>query len=191
MSLFDKFKNKKPKVEPAPDMKPCVDEEQERRKTIEQQLAALYNKLAKHIVAMIPVKWSEFHYLGEIEKGKQSYSSVFYFKDASSGEFVKSNNMPKIYQIPQNSYMIQWTQLNNILLEIYDCFADNGQAPWEQMSFSVDQSEKFKVNYLYDVMNDQDGGQVVRELIWARDTFGYVPKEGTPARKILDRYLKK
>ncbi len=31
---------------------------------MEQLLAALYNKLEKHIVAMIPVKWDEFHYLG-------------------------------------------------------------------------------------------------------------------------------
>ena len=157
---------------------------------MEQQLAALYNKLATHIVAMIPVKWDTFHYLGEVEKGKQSYSSVFYFRDISSGEFVKSNNMPKIYQIPKSSYMVQWSQLNNILLEIYDCFSENEQAPWEQLSFSMEQSGKFKVNYLYDVMNEKDGGQLVRELIWARDTFGYAPKEGTPAKEVLDRYLK-
>jgi len=37
---------------------------------MEQQLAILYDKLAKHIVAMIPVKWDKLHYLGEIEKGK-------------------------------------------------------------------------------------------------------------------------
>jgi len=75
------------------------------------------------------------------------------------------------------------------LLEIYDCFTDNGQAPWEQMSLSVNQSGKFKVNYLYDVMSEKDGGQLVRELIWAHDTFGYAPTEGTPAKEVLDRYL--
>ena len=136
------------------------------------------------------MKWDTFHYLGEVEKGKQSHSSVFYFRDISTGEFVKSNNMPKIYQIPKSSYMVQWSQLNNILLEIYDCFAENGQAPWEQLSFSVVPSGNFMVIYLYDVMNEKDGGQLVRELIWARDTFGYAPKEGTPAKEVLDRYLK-
>lgn len=84
--------------------------------------------------------------------------------------------------------MVQWSQLNNILLEIYDCFSENGQAPWGQLSFSMEQSGKFKVNYLHDVMNEKDGGQLVRELIWARDTFGYAPKEGTPAKEVLDRY---
>lgn len=157
---------------------------------MEQQLAELYNKLAKHIISMIPVKWDAFHYLGEVEKGKQSYSSVFYFRDIPGGEFVDSNSMPQIYHIPDSTYMVQWSQMNSILLEIYDCFVENGQAPWEQLSFSVEQSGKFKVNYLYDVMNEKDGGQLVRELIWAHDTFGYAPKEGTPEKEVLDRYLK-
>ena len=180
MGLFDRFRKKE--AVPLEDVKES--------KFVEQQLAELYNKLAKHIVAMIPVKWDAVYYLGEVEKGKQSYSSVFYFRDISSGEFVKSNSMPKIYQIPKSSYMVQWSQLNNILLEIYDCFVENGQAPWEQLSFSVEPSGKFKANYLYDVMNEKDGGQLVRELIWTRDTFGYTPKEGTPEKEVLDRYLK-
>ena len=35
---------------------------------MEQQLAELYNRLAKHVVSMIQVKWDAFHYLGEVEK---------------------------------------------------------------------------------------------------------------------------
>ena len=156
---------------------------------MEQQLAALYNKLAQQIVAMIPAEWDVFHYLGEIEKGKQSYSSVFYFRDAASGEFVQSHSIRKIYQIANNTYLTQCLQLNKILLEIYDCFAENGQPLWEQMSLSVDQSGKFKVNYLYDAMKN-DFDPMTREVIWAYNTFEYIPKEGTGNRKILDEYLK-
>ena len=156
---------------------------------MEQQLAALYNKLAQQIVAMIPAEWDVFHYLGEIEKGKQSYSSVFYFRDAASGEFVQSHGIRKIYQVANNTYLTQCLQLNRILLEIYDCFAENGQPLWEQMSLSVDQSGKFKVNYLYDAMKN-DFDPMTREVIWAYNTFEYIPKEGTGNRKILDEYLK-
>ena len=62
---------------------------------MEQQLAALYNKLAKHIVAMIPVKWDTFHYLGEVEKGKQSHSSVFYFVIYQPGSLLSQTICPK------------------------------------------------------------------------------------------------
>lgn len=157
---------------------------------MEQQLAALYHKLAKQIAAMIPVKWDEFHYLGEIEKGKHSYSSVFYFRDESSGKFIQSNDIPKLYQMPKSTYMVQWSDLNDILLEIYHCFANHGQSLWEQMSFSVNQSGKFKVNYRYDVIHKSDGGHIARELIWAYKMFGYMPEEGTALRGILDRYRK-
>lgn len=85
--------------------------------------------------------------------------------------------------------MVQWVELNKIMLEVLDCFEAHGQAPWEQMSLSVERSGKFKINYNYDVMTDQDGGQLVRELMWARNTFGYEPEEGGPERKVLDRYL--
>lgn len=38
-------------------------------------------------------------------------------------------------------------------------------------------------------MNENDGGQIARETIWAYDTFGYIPEDGTYAKKILDGYL--
>jgi len=156
---------------------------------MEQQLATLYQKLANHIVAMIPVKWTEFHYLGEVERGRRSYSSVFYFRDGPGGKWIHSNDIPKLYQIPKSIYMLQWSELNDILLELYGCFGENGQPLWEQMSFSVDQSGKFKVDYRYDVIGENDGGHIARELVWAYHTFGYMPEEGTPFRGILEKYL--
>lgn len=60
---------------------------------MEQQLKALYNRLATQVIAMIPAKRDVFHFLGEVEKGKLSYSSVFYFRDISTGAFVQSHSI--------------------------------------------------------------------------------------------------
>lgn len=154
---------------------------------MEQQLAALYSKLARQMVAMIPAEWDIVHYLGEIEKGKASYSSVFYFRDKATGEFIQSHSIKKRYQVPKNVYMGQWMGLNKILLEIYDCFADHGQPLWEQLSLSLESSGKFKVNYLYDVIGDNE--PMTREIVWAYKTFGLMPPEGTYARKVLDETI--
>lgn len=153
---------------------------------MEQQLAALYSKLARQIVAMIPAQWDIVHYLGEVEKEKASYSSVFYFRDAATGEFVQSHSISKRYQVPKSVYMAQWMQLNKLLLEIYDCFAENGQPAWEQLSFSLEPSGKFKANCLYDVMNGD--GPMKREVVWAYKTFGLTPAEGTAGAKFLEEY---
>ena len=155
---------------------------------MEQQLAALYGKLARQIAAMIPAQWDAVHYLGEVEKGKTSYSSVFYFRDTATGEFVQSNSMDKKYPISKSAFMDRWMQLNKILLEIYDCFAENGQPAWEQLSLSLEPSGKFKVNYLYDAMDGGDG-PMKREVVWAYKTFGLTPPEGTYARKVLDEAM--
>lgn len=47
---------------------------------MEEELDELYNKLANKIISIIPTEWDEFHYLGEVEENKKSYSSVFYYK---------------------------------------------------------------------------------------------------------------
>lgn len=156
---------------------------------MEKTLAGLYNKLANHIVSMIPEEWESLYYLGEVEKEKSSWSSVFYFKDPKRKEFVKSNNIPQIYQVPKNIYRTLWLQLNSIMLEIYDCFESHEQPVWEQISFSLDKTGKFHVDFFYDVMNNKDGGQLIRELMWAHNTFGYEPAEGSPQKKVLDNYL--
>lgn len=156
---------------------------------MENILAGLYSKLANHIVSMIPGDWESVYYLGEVEKARSSWSSVFYFKDPNRGEYVDSNSIPQIYQVPDSIYMNLWLQLNNILLEVYDCFAANEQPLWEQMSFSLDKTGKFHVDFFYDVMNNKDGGQLIRELMWAHNTFGYEPAEGSPEKKAIDNYL--
>ena len=62
---------------------------------MEQQLAALYNKLAKHIVAMIPVKWDTFHYLGEVERGNKAIPRCSIFVIYQPGSLLSQTICPK------------------------------------------------------------------------------------------------
>lgn len=89
---------------------------------MEQQLATLYNKLADKIISMIPVKWNKIYYLGEVEKGKLSWSSVFYFEEINSKEIVKSHGIPEKYNVSEKIYDELLDELDVILIEIYDCF---------------------------------------------------------------------
>lgn len=159
---------------------------------MEKQLAELYNKLANHVVSMIPVdEWEDVYFLGEVEKGRLSWSSVFYFTDISKNEKVQSNSIPEVYNVSDKIYMELLMELNGILLEIYDCFNNNGQELWEQLSLYFNTQGKFEIEFFYDVMNKNDGGQFTREVIWAYKTFGYKPEAGTYSRTVLDEYLEK
>lgn len=158
---------------------------------MEKELAELYNKLANQIADMVPAEWDNINFLGEVEKGRLSWSSVFYFTDIEKDIKVESNDIPSTYNVSEDIYIELLLELNKILLEIYDCFIGNGQEPWEQLSLYFNRDGKFEIEFFYDVVNEQDSGQVARETIWAYNTFGYVPEDGTFNKKILDEYLKK
>lgn len=156
---------------------------------MEEQAKNLYIKLAKKVIATIPVEWETVYYLGEVEKGRGSWSSVFYFYDPKRGEFVQSNSIPQLYSIPKDKYMQAWLGMNEILLEVYQLFADHKRPLWEQLHLSVTRAGKFHAKCFYDVMHPDDGGQLARELVWAHRTFGYTPTDGSWEKEMLDKYL--
>jgi len=156
---------------------------------MEKQFADIYSKLANKIVSMIPVQWNKLYYLGEVENNKSSWSSVFYFESTDDNEIVKSHNIPEKYDVSEEIYEDLLNEVNELLLELYECFQKNEQELWHQVSLSLDNTGKFNIDYLYDIINDDDGGQVKRELVWAYETFEFMPKEGSYSRKIIDKYI--
>ena len=174
MGFFDKLKNRKqmPKYQTA----------------TSQALSRIYQDLANVLAATIPCQWSNIYYLGEIENGKKSWSSAFYFAD-KDGRIIDGTEIPLIYNVSKEIFSNQLQKMNELLLAIYECFERTGQQLWEQVNFSIDSAGKLHVDFRYDIMNDDDGGQVLREIIWAYETFKYKPKEGTYSRKLLDKWL--
>ena len=157
---------------------------------MENKLAKLYNELGAKIVSTIPGKWGKIYYLGEVTNEKSSWSSVFYFTEENSTRYFESNDIPEKYKVSMAIYRQLMDEISEILLRIYDCFIENGQKPWEQLSLFIDKTGDFSVDYLYDTISYSDRGPIEREIIWAYETFGNVPREGTYWREILDKYIK-
>ena len=153
-----------------------------------QELSKIYQDLARVLAATIPCQWSNIYYLGEIENGKKSWSSAFYFAD-QDGRIIDGMDIPSICNVSKEIFSNQLQKMNALLFAIYQCFERTGQQLWEQVRFSVDNTGKFQVDFRYDIMNADDGGQVLREIIWAYETFMYTPKEGTYCRRLLDKWL--
>jgi len=155
---------------------------------MEKELAELYQKLAQIIDSMIPCDWSHLYYLGEVEKGRLSCNSVFYFVTTEGNHLTRSFDVITLYGVPKDEHYDLLDEVNNILLEIYDCFIMNDQQPWEQISLSLSSSGSFNIDFFYDVMHDDDGGQPQREIGWAYETFGLEPTEGY-FKRLFDDYI--
>ena len=174
VGIFDKLKGKKQKPE--------------YQTAAFQSLGDIYPNLAKVLVETIPCEWNNIYYLGEVEREKKSWSSAFYFVD-KDGHIVDGMDIPSLYNVSKEVFSNQLNKMNELLLAIYKCFESTGQQLWEQVRFSIDSAGKFQVDSRYDIMNADDGGQILREIIWAYETFKYKPKEGTYCRRLLDKWL--
>jgi len=155
---------------------------------MEQELGILYNQLAQKIDSMIPVEWDKLYYLGEVAKGKIAWGSVFYFTMAGEKQFYLSHDMPRIFGVSQDIYRSLLRELNDLLLNLYDCFLNNVQELWEQVSLSLHSDGKFNIDYKYDVLDNAKEGPLGRQVIWAYNAFGYMPNDGF-SKKILEEYL--
>lgn len=156
---------------------------------MENKLAVLYNKLGSKIVSTIPEKWEKIYFLGEVGNGKTSRSSVFYFMEPGADQYTVSYNIPERYKVSEEIYEQLMDEAEKILLEIYDCFVESNQEPWEQLSMSIDNAGKFNIDYSYGTISGSDKGPMEREMIWAYEAFGNLPEEGTYMRKLLDKYI--
>ena len=178
MGLFDKIKKEKIQSENEKFVESQVNDQ------FERILSNLYSELANVIISSIPEDWEEFHYLGEVEEEKRSWSSVFFVKSIGSDEYIKCFDLKSFGDQCSN-------EMDAVLFKIYDCFIQNHQKPWEQLCLSVKNTGDFKINFKYDVLAKAEYGQVEREVIWAYETFGGRPQNSPFLTSILEQYLKK
>ena len=157
---------------------------------MEKELAILYNELANKIIEMIPTQWCKVYFLGEVEKGKLSWNSIFYYKDDSDEKFIRQDDIKYKYNMAKDIYDKMDDNIQDVMLKIYDCFIENGQKPWEQLSMSFDSSGKFSIDLGYGILSEGKYSQIDREVIWAYNKFGYIPEKGTFFGRKLDNYLK-
>lgn len=159
-----------------------------RVKFMENQLAEIYGDLADRIIDAIPDEWEKLYYLGEVENGRSSWSSVFYFFD--DDRIIRSHNIPEVYGVSRDIYMELLDAIDAMLLKLYDCFIENGKEAWDQVSLTIYDTGKFNIDYKYDVIEKTNGGQVKREVIWAFETIGIIPEENSFQRTLYEEYLK-
>jgi hypothetical protein len=161
------------------------DSETTADETMEEKLNKVYNKIANHLNSVIPIEWDKVYLLGEVEKEQASYSATFYCIESGTKDIKRCFKLMDEHGIDDH---IAHKDLMYMILELNNCFKDEGKDLWEQVSFCLENTGKFNVEFFYDVMHENDGGGLPREVVWANKTFGFNPPEGNYLRKLLDQY---
>ncbi|MDR0443212.1 MAG: DUF600 family protein [Treponema sp.] len=158
--------------------------------SMEAKLHELYGEIANNLNSFIPVEWEKIYLYGEVGKNQAHYSVSFYYV-ASNGDIKRGDDLENSGRVSEVIFDNFIDELEEMTLALNNCFKEAGQELWEQVSFTLENSGKFDVQYFYDVIHKNDGGSLPREVVWAHKTFGFNPPEGNYLRQLLDQYKDK
>ncbi|MGX9707791.1 antitoxin YezG family protein [Laceyella tengchongensis] len=150
----------------------------------EEKLKVVYHEIAELINDTIPENWSEVYLYGEIVEGAQT--AYFYYYPEGNDQPVYSNNIPDLFDIPEEDYKEMWHQLLDSLLRLWKVFKDDNKEPWTNLTMYLNHSGKFKVHFNYDDLSNVNSHE--RKTIWAYKHLGILPKSKS-GKKFLEKYL--
>jgi len=114
-------------------------------------------------------------------------SSVsFYFYMNKGKEIHYSGNIPEDYSVNGNIFKKLLGKLRESIRALWNEFKSADEAIWYTITFTWENNWKFKVEFGYEL--DKEIGSFEREIIWAYNESGLIPK-GEFAKDILNDLL--
>ncbi|MFK9118187.1 immunity protein YezG family protein [Peribacillus castrilensis] len=103
-------------------------------------------------------------------QGLRSFSISLIFND----KLIYSHDIPELHSISRIEYRDTWRRLIKVLKELSDEFKDNNQEQWTNLTFTLESTGKFKVDYDYEDLSDADDHE--RRVIWEYTRLGLLPE---------------
>lgn len=154
----------------------------------EVNLTEYYSKIASKMDEMIPVEWEKIVLFGE-ECGDVT-GAVFYFYTNERSEPYRSGEIPEDFSVSEDIFDMLETELFNIVKELWYEFKNAGEETWETITFILEKDWNFEIKFGYEGQFDDDMGPMQREIIWAYNELGRIPK-GDFGKKLLKEYLER
>lgn len=150
-----------------------------------------YEKIQNNLFDLIPEKWEEIYlYASVIDTGEDTQEGEMYFYYIPKGILKKKPinvyEVPKRFNINEKEYLKLVDILYNTIKDLRQDFIDTEQELWSSMTISIAHN-KFKVEYSYDKISQEEQASYRRHVIWRYKYLG-IGGERKEERKILDKY---
>lgn len=144
----------------------------------------LYQQAANLVNEMIPEPWDKIYLYTEVsEDSRQVY---FYYYPEGQEIPIYSLDITDKYEINEDKF----NELDDLL---YDCFTElweefkrNKQEVWTNLTFILDNTGKFKIEFGYEDLSEADLYE--SKVIWKYKYLGLRTK-GERANKIIENYI--
>jgi uncharacterized protein (TIGR01741 family) len=121
------------------------------------RIANIYQEIAETLNDLIPEKWEKVHLYAE---GWEGYSTeYFYYKPATGEMAVLSYDIPKRFGLDEEDFENREDKLRKLALTLQQIFLEQGQEPWSNLTFILEHSGKFHIEYGYEDMSEIDPGE--------------------------------
>ena len=152
----------------------------------ELNLNSIYQKIAQTINETIPEKWSKVLMYGEIGEG--TGTAFFFYYPINNENPCYSHDIPEMYNVSEEEYDKLWYQLLDELKELLAEFKNNNQNLWSNLTFTLESTGKYKIEYDYEDLSEADDHE--RRIIWEYNRLNLLP-ESEYDKSILEEYLRK
>lgn len=152
----------------------------------ESNLSKYYSMIANQLNEIIPVEWTKIIMHGE-KIGSLSGTS-FYFYAKEDNKVYYSGSIPEDFSVSRDVFKKLLRELRSIIRDLWKEFKDAGEECWYTITFTLEEDWKFKVKFGYEL--DEEIGDFEREIIWAYNEVGVMPKADY-GKNVLMQYLEK
>ena len=150
----------------------------------ESDLNKYYAEIANQLNEIIPVEWKRIIMYAEDLGDSSSVSFYFYTKEDNN--IHHSGNIPEDFSVHRNIFRKLLRELRCTINNLRNEFDKENEKLWYTLTFVLEEDWRFNVKFGYEI--DNEISDFEREVIWAYNEIGLVPK-GEFGREVLEKYL--
>lgn len=124
----------------------------------------IYKEIANKFVEIIPIEWNKILLFSEVEQDANSIYYVFY--ESEQNTLKTSDSLTNEFGISRKQRIMYSVELSRLIEKLNKAFAEEGLEKWNLITFILEKTGKFKVDFEY--MNLEESDVITRREAWEK-----------------------
>lgn len=131
---------------------------------MKKKIELCYEELKELLIEILPIEWDKVWFRFEIDKFEES--GQYFVLEHNSERIMTFCDMVDNGIIDDNTFDDDFEKMTNIGAKIFNTDMESGSPTWTCLTFLLDKSGAFNIEYSYDDLNDL--GRIERKINWIR-----------------------
>lgn len=150
-----------------------------------QAMEKIYEKIASKINEIIPEEWDKVYLFSQVNE--HAAEVYFYYYPKGKTKPVYLFDITELFEYEEHEFDELRYALINLFEELWQEFKNSGQEVWTNLTFILESTGRFKVDYDYSDLSEVDDYE--QQLIWEYRYLG-IMSEDEDDKKVVEEYIK-